>query len=208
MARTQQFSNETILEAARKLFLEEGPAVSTLAIAKAAGVSEGLLFKRFRTKQRLFLAAMGLPDLDLEGELAAKVGQGEVRDNLKEALQTIIQFLNELFPRAMMLWSHHKAPMIEEMHKNPDMPAVRYLKAIATYIEKEIELGRMTATDPTIAARTIIGAAMHYVFWNMVGLNYHVPIETDEYIEKTIDSLWHGLKPKRRRSPRKRRTSK
>lgn len=42
-----------IIDAATKLFLEEGVGVSTARIAKAAGVSNGTLFNAFATKQRL-----------------------------------------------------------------------------------------------------------------------------------------------------------
>ena len=58
MPRPVSIQDEVILSAARELFLERGIDVATSEIAARAGVSQGTIFKRFRTKQALFNAAM------------------------------------------------------------------------------------------------------------------------------------------------------
>jgi len=58
MARPVTIQTERILEAARRVFMKHGYGASTAKIAKAAGVSEGSLFKHFQTKCNLFLAAL------------------------------------------------------------------------------------------------------------------------------------------------------
>jgi Bacterial regulatory proteins, tetR family len=60
MARTPKITNEAILAVAQQLFLEQGEKASTLEIANKAGISEASIFKRFATKQALFLAAIGI----------------------------------------------------------------------------------------------------------------------------------------------------
>jgi AcrR family transcriptional regulator len=62
MARPPKITNEEILTAARQVFLEEGFGASTLAIAEKAGISEASIFKRFGTKEGLFIEAMGVFD--------------------------------------------------------------------------------------------------------------------------------------------------
>jgi AcrR family transcriptional regulator len=58
---------ENILQAALKLFADEGfSATSTSKVAKAAGVSEGLIFRHFKNKEGLLEAIL------LEGEEKAK----------------------------------------------------------------------------------------------------------------------------------------
>lgn len=53
MARPTQHRPESILDAARRLFLSDGVHVSTARIATEAGVSNGTLFNHFPTKQSL-----------------------------------------------------------------------------------------------------------------------------------------------------------
>lgn len=55
MARSRSITDEQILEAARAVFLEDGFSASTLEIARRAGISEASIFKRFSTKENLFL---------------------------------------------------------------------------------------------------------------------------------------------------------
>ncbi len=52
--RPRKIDDATILTAARPLFLEKGPGATTKEVAAHAGVSEGLLFQRYKTKADLF----------------------------------------------------------------------------------------------------------------------------------------------------------
>lgn len=61
MARPKTIADADLLEAARAVFVQKGMGASTRAIARRAGVSEGVLFQRYATKQELFFAAMALP---------------------------------------------------------------------------------------------------------------------------------------------------
>ncbi len=58
MGRRKETTDAELLRVARATFLEEGHGASTRAIAKAAGVSEAILFQRFGSKDRLFFLSM------------------------------------------------------------------------------------------------------------------------------------------------------
>ena len=58
MSRPVTIRNDTILDAARMVFLARGVAGRTAEVAAVAGVSEGSVFKRFPTKAILFREAM------------------------------------------------------------------------------------------------------------------------------------------------------
>ena len=60
MPRTQTITDERLLQAARAEFLEHGINVTSAAIARRAGVSPGILFHRFGSKEALFAAAMNV----------------------------------------------------------------------------------------------------------------------------------------------------
>jgi AcrR family transcriptional regulator len=58
MPRPVSIQDEVILRAARETFLAKGLDATTSEIAVKAGVSHGIIFKRFKTKQALFQRAM------------------------------------------------------------------------------------------------------------------------------------------------------
>ena len=56
--RPPSIDSERLLTVAREVFLERGIRATTLEVAERAGVSEGVLFHRFKSKEGLFGAAM------------------------------------------------------------------------------------------------------------------------------------------------------
>ena len=56
MSRTREIDDSQILEVARKIFVERGLSATTKMISRAAGISEGVIFQRFGTKERLIEA--------------------------------------------------------------------------------------------------------------------------------------------------------
>jgi len=65
MGRKKTVTDAELLGAAREVFVEEGFGASTKEIARRAGVSEGVIYQRFATKDELFFAAMIPPAVDL-----------------------------------------------------------------------------------------------------------------------------------------------
>src|ERR1700730_15422515 len=98
MARPVSIKTETIIEAARQVFLERGIQATTAEVGERAGISEGTIFKRYKSKIDLFHAAMGdnLVVPDWTQRLAARVGQGSVEENLFDIGMGIIAFFREM----------------------------------------------------------------------------------------------------------------
>jgi AcrR family transcriptional regulator len=88
MSRPRKYDDPAILEAAAAVFLENGAGASTLRIAERAGASEGILFKRFKTKEALFEAAMtgGTGSDQWRKVLLGSVGKGSPKHNLRIAI--------------------------------------------------------------------------------------------------------------------------
>src|SRR3954470_13263750 len=64
---------ERLLAVAREVFLERGIRATTLEVAQRAGVSEGSLFHRFKTKDALFRAAMRFDEDELPRLLSGAI---------------------------------------------------------------------------------------------------------------------------------------
>lgn len=199
MARPVSISREQILETARAVFLQHGFGASTAQIAREAGVSEGSIFKRFPTKEALFFAAMGIPELDLAKEVDPRVGCGEVPANLLALCLVLVEFFRELVPRMSMLWARGGTTPLELCRNQAEPQPLRILKALTRYFEEEMRLGRVRATDPEILARMIQGSMHNFVFMELIGVRVKVPLQAEEYAKSVVDLLWRGAAPEAER---------
>src|SRR5476649_2425176 len=67
MGRPKIIEDSELLAVARKVFREHGHTVTTRDVARAAGISQAVLYQRFKTKDQLFLAALTLDAPSLGG---------------------------------------------------------------------------------------------------------------------------------------------
>ncbi len=92
---------EVIIEKGLKLFAKDGfNGVSTAKIAKAAGVSEGLIFRHFKNKQGLLKAITE----NLEEEINMLVKPIMIITNPKLAIKTAIAVLLKINPDKYDFW--------------------------------------------------------------------------------------------------------
>lgn len=176
MSRTPKYDNEDLLKAAAEVFLEHGPAAGTALIAKRAGVSEGILFKRFSTKEALFEAALtvGMDSDQWRQDLIGSAGKGSPHDNLKKAVLALFVKLEKLVPKLMILEGrghHHPLP------SGTKAPPLEDAAVIAAYLEKEAGHGRLKIDRPELHAHEIVGAIVHCT---MLKLRHQVNIASPE----------------------------
>jgi len=195
MARPTRITDEQILDAAREVFMADGYGASTAEIARRAGVSEGTLFKRFKTKEGLFLAAMQISTVPPWVRLAqALIGQGDMKENLLTIGMDFVRFLHVTVPRLMMLWSsrigaHDPACGLEEP------PPVRDRRLFADFIRREAELGRVRPCDPAAVSQVFIASLAGYVFDTFMLRLERTPEEEEEFVREFIEIIWRGLTP-------------
>jgi AcrR family transcriptional regulator len=195
MARPVTIKDETIVAAAREVFLERGIAATTAEVAERAGVSEGSVFKRFKTKSDLFRAAMGnAPMPSFYEDLPHRVGQGDIDQALFTLGMEIVFFFQDLIPVVMMSWSNPGARGLPDMIAGPNPPPVRAVKALAGYFEAEMRLGRLRRCDPEIVARTFLGALHHFAFFELLHLpDGELPIGAETYVRGVVAILRGGI---------------
>lgn len=172
MARPTVIRNEAILDAARQVFLERGILATSAEVAQRAGVSEGSIFKRFKTKAELFRAAMGV---NLEDVLPAlknlveRVGTRTVEENLAEAGIETVLFFERVMPIIMMSWSNPKLPGCPPGYSSTsEPPPLRAQRHIADYLSAEQRLGRLRSGHAEVIARAYLGSLSHYVFTELL----------------------------------------
>ena len=142
MPRNKTITDEEILAVARSLFLQEGARASTKTLAKIVGISEAVIFQRFKTKEDLFFAAMVLPEAQLESIFSVQPGQNEVTVNLKLISLQIVEYFRKVMPIFLSLVSHPSFNMQTFLERHT-MPGKQLGNKLTEYLIAEIELGRI-----------------------------------------------------------------
>jgi AcrR family transcriptional regulator len=206
MGRPSTIRDEQILDAARKEFLKKGISATTADVARRAGVAEGSIFNRWKTKDELFVAAMATPADGVPAwieNLLGSIGKGDVRDNLHRAAVEGITFFRQIMPLMMMAWSNPKSGHSHYPPRNP--MALRALRTLTPYFEAEMRLGRLRRHDPAILARVFGGGLQNFVFFELITkAEDEVPPPVETYLAGFFDLLWNGAAP----LPPRRRTRK
>jgi AcrR family transcriptional regulator len=191
MARPKSIDTEEILEAAREVFLEDGIQATTAKIARHAGISEGTIYRRFSTKQDLFVAAMDLPDPPSWVERVEAIDEeGDLRLALYEVALEIVDFFEEVIPKLTMVMSN-----LDEKTLLGDQgePPLRVLKPLMRLFERERRRGRIGPCDTEVVSRMFLGSLFHFAFAEISGINEMFPMPRETYARGVVTTLLDGV---------------
>jgi AcrR family transcriptional regulator len=201
MARTPKITNEEILAAARQVFLEQGFGASTLVIAEKAGISEASIFKRFTTKQALFLAAMGITETPKWVKtLSSDMPTAAIKSELTDICEQMFAFYQEVLPRVMMMMNQGNMPFPPQSLPVP--PPIRDSRLLTEFLDKAMAHGYLRSCDAMTIANMIIGAITNYVMTQNMSklpipspLPKRKPIDPSLFVHNLIETLWVGIAP-------------
>lgn len=178
-----------ITEAAFAAFAEKGYAATRVEeVAQRAGVSKGLLYLYFRTKEELFKAVVRsvvmpridalVKELDRSDLTAEAFIRGPVLDLMKRIPGSPISVVIRL--------------MISEAPKHPDLVdfywenvASRGLGALQQLLERGVQNGEFRHTAVNDLPQLLIAPAMMSVVWGLVFARRS--LDTDRLIETSFD---------------------
>jgi AcrR family transcriptional regulator len=154
-------TRQRILEAAARMFAEQGYArATTRALAAAAGVNEVTLFRHFGNKQNLFAAVV--EEYAAPGITAAL--QPELSGDYRQDLLTMgHQVLNLMLERRdamrLMLCEAEHFPQVREViAQNPR----RLRQALSAYLQAQVAQGRVRQLHTEAAAQAFWGMFFAY----------------------------------------------
>lgn len=191
--RPRSFTDADLLQVARSLFLEKGPGVSTSEIAKALGVSQAAIFKRFPTKRDLMVSAL-MPPVD---EVTAMLKPSQIDDRpgyeqVLELARAVDGLLENMFPRMGVLRA--SGIDMEDILARHDPPPLLVYGWVSGFLRQLDEAGLATVPDPNVAAFGLLGA-IHGRHELCRALGSRAPETNEDYIESVVGMLWSGIKP-------------
>ncbi|MDY6937399.1 MAG: helix-turn-helix domain-containing protein [Cyanobacteriota bacterium] len=200
MPRPPKITNEEILAAAREVFLEQGIGASTLDIAERAGISEASIFKRFNTKQALFLAAIGITEKpEWVNRLANETPTANFKAELTDICTQMLAFYQEVLLRVFLLMSQGNFP------RRPQVPPppVRDSQLLAKFLDRAIERGLIRSCNTMALAHAIAGAMANYILTKKLASQRSADwpvsditvLDSETFVRGLIEALWAGMAP-------------
>jgi len=192
--RPPSIDSAHLLAVAREVFLERGIRATTLEVAERAGVSEGVLFHRFKSKEGLFAAAMNFDHAEAPRLLLnalEEIEELELREALVKLSTTLLEIGRVAVPIMMMSWSNPALHETTPFDKKRAQFLV-FLKALGAYFERQMEAGKLRPMDAEVLARALIGALHHYTMTRVLMQPGEAVIPEGMYVRGLVDLLLNG----------------
>jgi AcrR family transcriptional regulator len=181
-----------LLEIAREVFLELGIRATSAEVAARAGVAEGTIFLRFKSKGELFRAAMQFdPDQALlfVEELPGRAGAPDLRATLLDFAEEFLRLGRVAVPVMMMTWSNPEQSNCLERSPERAQRYRRVIAALRRFFELELERGRLCEAEPELLARMLMGSLHHFVMGEVFAVGPVGQLSAAEYAAGVVDVL-------------------
>jgi AcrR family transcriptional regulator len=186
---------EQIVAAAMKCFADRGFAgTTTRGLARAAGVSEGLIFRHFPTKRSLYKAIIARriseSPAGMIPEEAAR--RGDDRGVLTSIASTLVARVGKdpSFMRLLFYSALEGAPLSRMFYKE----RVRKVRAfLSSYLERRMKEGGLRVVDPVAASGAFMGMIANYLQQKHLFRVPVSPLPVDELVTTWVDLFLEGL---------------
>jgi AcrR family transcriptional regulator len=165
MARPPTITEDEILAAARAVFLEKGILATVEEVAERCRVGQATVFRRFPTKQALFMAAMETAgDPEWARSLPERIHRCDIRANLTELTNEILYWARKRIPLLMMKMSN---PSVGD-RPGPPAYVFRAFTLMTEFMTEQARTGRIRLGDPRVATRILMGTIQNAVMFEAV----------------------------------------
>ncbi len=197
MARPRIVSDQEILDAARRLFLERGPHVPTKVIAEAVGLSQPALFKRFGTKERLMLDSLLPRDLPFLPLVEAGPDAREAKVQLIEIGLEVSRFFDRMLPCLMTLRAASEQTVAQMFMEMKQPPPLRTKDALVGWLTRAHARGLVHAPDPEALASAFLGGLQAGAFHAHLTTTPRTEDRLRAAVTSLVNTLHRGMQPRR-----------
>lgn len=197
MPRPRLVSNEHILEVARACFIQHGHQISTAFIAEQVGLSQSALFKRFGSKENLFLKAMHPPAIPpWVALLEAGPDARPLCVQMVEITVAIDGYFEALLPMMSTLHAARINPhcLISRAQPAPEVGRL----AIASWLKRAQAAGRLSPDfDVEVFSYAYMGGLALRRFIHKIA-ERPLPEPIEGFAERHVRQLLVGIDPQER----------
>lgn len=188
-------TSQKIIDAAMMLVRDNGyVATTTKAIAKAAGVNECTLFRKFKNKKDIVL--QGVSQAGWRANITPEIFE-HVQWDLQADIEMFMNaYMDRMTPDFVNLSIGLRAPQLYEETSALIMKVPQaFLSSFTQYLNKMFDLGKIPESDFDALALTVFSSTFGYAFLHASFGNELSKVEKDEYIKSSVQMFIKGLEP-------------
>ena len=186
-------TSQKIIDAAMVLVRDNGyVATTTKAIAKAAGVNECTLFRKFKNKKDIVL--QGVSQAGWRANVTPEIFEN-VQWDLRADIEMFMKaYMDRMTPDFVKLSIGLRAPQLYEEASALIMKVPQaFLSSFTQYLNRMFALGKIPKADFDALALTVFSSTFGYAFLNASFGNELSKVEKDEYIKSSVQMFIKGL---------------
>ena len=186
-------TSQKIIDAAMALVRDKGyVATTTKEIARAAGVNECTLFRKFESKKDIVL--QGANQRSWRANVAPDIFENVVWELEADLEMFMRAYMDRMTPDFVNLSIGLRAPQVYEDTKHLIMKVPQaFLETFTAYLNGMHEKGRLPRRDFESLAMTVFSAAFGYTFLNASFGKELTEVERDEHIKNSVQMFIKGI---------------
>ena len=180
------------------MFLELGIRATTSEVAARAGIAEGTIFHRFKSKEELFRAAMNFDPDAVLSQAEAILGSSAASDQRQTLLrfaENFIEFGRVAMPVMMMSWSNPENHLCAERTSERATRYQRVLGALNAFFTRQMAVGQLRSAEPEVMSRMLIGSLHHFCMTELFAGGPQSRLTHRQFAEQVVDVLLASVKP-------------
>ena len=186
-------TSQKIIDAAMALVRDKGyVATTTKEIAKAAGVNECTLFRKFESKKDIVI--QGANQTGWRADIAPEIFE-KITWELETDLEMFMRaYMDRMTPDFVNLSIGLRAPQLYEETRQLIMKVPQtFLEAFTDYLNRMCARGKIPRKDFKALAMTVFSATFGYTFLSASFGKELTEVERDEYIRNSVQMFVKGI---------------
>ena len=186
-------TSQKIIDAAMALVRDKGyVATTTKEIAKAAGVNECTLFRKFESKKDIVI--QGANQTGWRADIAPEIFE-KITWELETDLEMFMRaYMDRMTPDFVNLSIGLRAPQLYEETRQLIMKVPQtFLEAFTDYLNQMCARGKIPRKDFKALAMTVFSATFGYTFLSASFGKELTEVEKDEYIRNSVQMFAKGV---------------
>ncbi len=186
-------TSQRIIDATMSLIRDNGyVATTTKDIARAAGVNECTLFRKFKSKKDIVLT--GVAQEKWRGNVTPEIFQNITWELQHDLTMFMNEYMERMTPDFVKLSIGLRAPQLYEDTASFIMKVPQsFLSSLVEYFQKMEELGKLPHMDFECLAMTIFSSTFGYTFLRASFDDRLSPVQQQEFIRQSVETFCKGI---------------